>query len=358
MQMRRLGRTGLQVTAISCGGIPIFRAEKPEAVKVLRYAMDNGINYFDTARGYDKGGSEERLAEAIRGRRDEVVIGSKATSRTRDEMMQSVEESLKTLGVDTIDVYKCHHVITPEEWAQVSGPGGAMEALIEAREQGKIRFTGISGHRPEVLAEAVKSDLIDVLLVPFNFVKDESATVLFPHTQAHDVGVTIMKPLGGSLFQHADICLRWVLQYEAVSTICVGMWKMWEVDQNVMVGKNPEPLNPEELDWLADERARWDREYCRLCYKCEPKCKEDVPSRNLMILDLNYRRFGIKRLMAQGIDKQIAATAACANCEHEECVGYCDYHLPIPDLMRRIHRTYMPIVDAYNVRQGAAAQAG
>ena len=69
MQMRRLGRTGVQVTAIGCGGIPIFRAEKPEAVKVLRYAIDKGINYFDTARGYDNGGSEERLAEAIRGQR-------------------------------------------------------------------------------------------------------------------------------------------------------------------------------------------------------------------------------------------------------------------------------------------------
>ena len=154
MQMRRLGRTGLQVSAIGCGGIPIFRAEKPEAVKVLRHAMDMGVNYFDTARGYANGGSEERLAQAIKGRRDQVIVASKATVRTRDEMMQEVEKSLKTLEVDMIDVYKCHHVITPEEWQQVSGPGGAMEALKEAREQGKIRFMGITGHRPEVLAEA------------------------------------------------------------------------------------------------------------------------------------------------------------------------------------------------------------
>jgi len=354
MQMRRLGRTGLEVSAIGCGGIPIFRAEKPEAVKVLRYAMDNGVNYFDTARGYDKGGSEERLAEAIKGRRDQVVIASKATVRTRKEMQEAVEESLKTLEVDVIDVYKCHHVITPEEWQQVSGPDGAMEALLKAREQGKIRHVGISGHRPEVLAEAVKTGVIDVLLVPFNFVKDEPASVLFPHTQEHDVGVTIMKPLGGSLFQHADVCLRWVLQYPEVSTICVGMWKTWEVDQNVMVGQNPEPLNPEELDWLADERSRWDREYCRLCYKCETKCREEVPSRNLMILDLNYRRFGTKRLMAQGIDKQVAATAACASCTHHECVDYCAYGLPIPELMQRIHHTYTPIIQAYEARHGGS----
>ena len=353
MQMRRLGRTELQVSAIGCGGIPIFRAEKPEAVKVLRHAMDRGINYFDTARGYASGGSEERLAEAIKGRRDEVIIGSKATVRTKDEMAKEVDKSLKTLGVDMIDVYKCHHITTPEEWQKVSGPGGAMEALMEAREQGKIRFTGLSGHRPEVLAEAVRSGLVDVLLIPFNFVKDEAAAELFPFTQAHDVGVTIMKPLGGSLFQHADICLRWVLQYEAVSTICVGMWKMWEVDQNVVVGQNPEPLNPEEVEWLADERARWDREYCRLCYKCETKCSEGVPTRDLMILDLNYRRFGLNFMMKRGMGKQIEATAACDSCEHHQCADYCDFHLPIPDLMQKLHRTYVPVIESYNARQSA-----
>ena len=347
MQMRRLGRTGVQVTAIGCGGIPIFRAEKPEAVKVLRHAIDKGINYFDTARGYDNGGSEERLAEAIRGQRQKVIIASKATVRTRDEMAKAIDDSLKALRVDMIDVYKCHHVITPEEWAEVSGAGGALEALCEARQKGKIRFIGISGHRPEVLAEAVKSGEIDVLLVPFNFVKDEAASVLFPVARAHDVGVTIMKPLGGSLFQHADICLRWILEHEAVSTICVGMWKRWEVDQNVEVGHDPEPLNPEERDWLADERARWDREYCRLCYRCRETCAEGVPSRSLMILDLNYRRFGMRRMMAQELDKQVAATSACLACAHHECVPYCAYHLPIPDLMLKLRRTYTPIIESW-----------
>lgn len=353
MQMRRLGRTGLQVSAIGCGGIPIFRAEKPEAVKVLRRAIDRGITYFDTARGYDGGGSEERLAEAIAGQRHKVIIASKATCRTRDEMAKAIDDSLKALRVDAIDVYQCHHVITPEEWAQVSGPGGALEALREARERGKIRFIGISGHRPEVLAEAVRSGEIDVLLVPFNFVKDEAAELLFPHARTHDVGVTIMKPLGGSLFQHADICLRWILAHPDVSTICVGMWKEWEVDQNVEVGRRPEPLNPEELEWLMDERARWDRRYCRLCYRCKERCREEVPARDLMILDLNYRRFGMARLMAQGVDRQIAAASACEACRHRECEQYCAYRLPIPDLMLEVRRTYLPIVEAWKARQPA-----
>ncbi len=353
MQMRRLGRTDLQVSCIGCGGIPIFRAAKPEAVKVLRRAMDQGVNYFDTARGYDRGGSEERLAEAIKGRRDEVVIGSKGGARDRDKMMASVEESLQTLGVDMIDVYKCHGVITPEDWQRASGPGGAIEGLVSARDQGKIRYIGLSGHRPEVLAKAVQTGLVDVLLIPFNFVKDEAAAQLFPHTQEHDVGVTIMKPIGGSLFQHADICLRWILQHEAVHTICVGMWKAWEVDQNVVVGRNPEPLNPEEIDWLADERARWDREYCRLCYTCPPKCSHDVSARDLMILELNYRRFGLEMMMERGMGEQLAATSACEGCDGKECTEACAYDLPVRDLMQGLHRTYMPIAEAYQERQAS-----
>ena len=158
-----------------------------------------------------------------------------------------------------------------------------------------------------------------------------------------------MKPLGGSLFQHADICLRWILEHEAVSTICVGMWKKWEVDQNVEVGHNPEPLNPEERDWLADERARWDREYCRLCYKCKETCSEGVPSRSLMILDLNYRRFGMKRMMSQGMDKQIAATSACLDLPRTTSAwSTARTTCPYPDLMLKLRRTYTPIIESWN----------
>ena len=341
MQMRKLGRTGLEVSAIGCGGIPIFRASKSEAVKVIRHAMDKGINYFDTARGYASGGSEERFGEAIKGRRHECYIASKSPTRTRDGMLKDIDASLKTLQMDMIDIYMCHHVISPEELETVMKPGGAVEGLKEAQAAGKIRYIGITGHRPEVLAEACKTGEIDALLIVFNFVANGPATKLLPVAKEMDVGVTVMKPLGGSLFQHPNLCLRWLLQHD-ISTICVGMWKESEVDQNVLVGENPAPLNEEEQEWLEDEKRRWDRVYCRLCYTCNP-CELGVSVRDLMIADLNYRRFGLKMMMAQGFDKKIEKIESCIECD--DCSVTCAYELPIRDLMLNVRKTYAPIVE-------------
>lgn len=326
MQMRRLGRTGYQVSAIGCGGIPLFRAEKAEAVKVIRRAMDLGINYFDTARGYGRGGSEERYGEAVQGRRDQCYLASKSGAKTADEMMSDIETSLKTLGTDYIDVYKCHGVISPEDLEQALGPGGPVEGLKKAQEQGKIRHIGMSGHRHEVMVEAVKTGEVDVILIPFNFVKNESADELIPLCKKLDVGFTVMKPIGGSLFQHPDLCLRWVLQHE-VSTICVGMWKVAEVEQNVAIGEDPQPLNKEEREWIELERLRWDREYCRLCYKCEP-CENGIPIRGLMLIDLDFRRLGPEVMMGGKLAEAVEKLKECQRCN--KCAESCAYDLPIP----------------------------
>jgi len=340
MQMRTLGRTGLEVSAIGCGGIPIFRASKSEAVKVIHHAMDKGINYFDSARGYASGGSEERFGEAFKGHRHECYIASKSTTRTRDGILKDIDVSLKTLQMDMIDVYMCHHVISPDELSAVMKPGGAIEGLKEAQAAGKIRYIGVSGHRPAVLAEACKTGEIDALLVTYNFVNDGATTTLLPVAKEMGVGVTVMKPLGGSLFQHPNLCLRWLLQHD-ISTICVGMWKECEVDQNVLAGENPAPLNDEELQWLEDEKRRWDKVYCRLCYTCNP-CEHGVPVRDLMIADLNYRRFGFKMMMERGFDNQIEKATTCIECD--DCSVTCAYELPIRDLMLNVRNTYAPIV--------------
>lgn len=343
MQMRTTGRTGLSVSAIGCGGIPLFRGERDEAVRVAQRAVDLGINYFDTARGYASGESETRLGLAIKGRRDQVVIASKSGDRTADGIMSDIEASLKTLGTDYIDVYKCHGIMSQEDIDTVMAPGGAMEGLKKAQQQGKIGFVGMSGHRPETLAEAVRTGEVDVILIPFNFVRREPADDLVSLCQERGVGFTVMKPIGGSLFQHADLCLRWVLEHP-ISTICVGMWKISEVEQNVAVGRDPQPLNEEERQWIEDERRRWDRVYCRLCYKCDP-CEQEIPIRELMILDLNYRRFGMDMMMERGLEEWIESTKTCKRCEN--CVKSCSYHLPIPTIIEQLRHTYEPMIASY-----------
>lgn len=354
MQKRVLGRTGMEVSVIGLGGIPIIRASKSEGVRVVKRALDLGINYFDTARGYGQGKSEDVMGAGLRGRREECFIASQTGAPDAEGAMKHVEETLEAMKVDVVDLYKCHGVITPENLEKVMAPGGAMDGLKKAQEQGKVRFVGMSGHRPEVLADACRTGAVDAVLVTFNFVNDAAIEKLLPVAKEHNVGVTVMKGLGGSLFQHPDLCLRWLLEHD-IAEISVGMWKVSEVEQNVMVGRDPQPLNEEERQWLADERARWNKSYCRLCYTCEP-CPKGVDVRGLMILELNYRRLGRQIMMVERkVGEQIAALNHCHACQ--TCAVKCDYDLPIQKLMKEVQRTYGPLVEEYVRDHGHTTQA-
>ena len=158
------------------GGIPIRRRSHDDAVALYRYAMDRGINYFDAARGYED--CQTRLGPAVSGRRESVVIASKDGADTADEMMGAIDESLRVLGTDYIDIFKLHGVCQFDDLERRTGPGGALEGLKKAQEQGKIRYTGISGHNADVLLKAIRTGEFDVILVIFNYMNTEPADEL------------------------------------------------------------------------------------------------------------------------------------------------------------------------------------
>ncbi len=312
--------------------------------------MDHGISFFDTALGYVR--CEERLAEAIRGRREEVVIASKNGDRTAEGMLRGIEESLQTLGTDYLDVCECHGVCQFDDLDQCLAPGGALEGLKRAQEQGKIRFTGITGHNADVLLKAVQTGEFDVILVMFNYMNDEPAKELLPYCAEHGIGVTIMKPLGGSLLAgQADLALRWVLQHP-VSSVPVGMWRAWEIETNARLGDDPQPLTPAEQSVLDEQRAARSPMYCRLCYRHQD-CPKGVAVSDLMIADLFYTRHGIAEIMEMGWGEKIQAAGQCLTCElQDECRASCQYGVDIPGYLSRVHVTYMPVVGAH--RQQAA----
>jgi len=344
MQKRVLGKTGFEVSVIGCGGIPIGRASFEEAERTIHEAIDCGINYFDTARGYT--GSEERFGRALKGKRDKVYIASQAHGRDRKTIMEQIDTSLKTLGVDYIDVYKMHGIGSVEEAEKVLGPDGAVEGLKKAQQQGKIRHFGASGHNIPAMRRLIQSDEMSVILIYCNFMRSEPATEVFPLAAQHNVGVTVMKPLGGGVFAHPDICLRWVLQHPEVSTISVGMWKPFEVRMNALVGEDPTPLTEQEQEWLEAERRYWDRLSCRMCYEHMP-CPNGVNISNMMIADVFYRRNGLGNGFAKSFKAWIEGSTACKRCY--QCVMSCPYHLPIPEIIERNARIFGPIVNEYLV---------
>ncbi|UCH33392.1 MAG: aldo/keto reductase, partial [Armatimonadota bacterium] len=201
MQFRKLGRTGLEVTAVGFGGIPIMGANCPvgcvpedEAVRIIQYALDKGINFIDTARSYTD--SEHRIGLAVKGRSPRPYIATKTYIDFRggdlDRFSRDIDESLAALDVDCIDLYQIHYIDRGIELA--FGAEGAVARMQKARDEGKIRHIGVTAHDPDIAIKALESGEFETVQVPFNVVKPEAAEKLFPFCLERGIGVICMKP--------------------------------------------------------------------------------------------------------------------------------------------------------------------
>ncbi|MCP4600679.1 MAG: aldo/keto reductase [Proteobacteria bacterium] len=334
MKKRTLGRTNLEVSVIGFGGIPIQRLSLREAEKVLCTALDRGINFLDTARGYTD--SEDKIGRAISSRRGEFVLASKAMSRKSANMTGELDASLKKLRTDMIDLYQFHCVGTDEQLEKVLGPGGAYEALDKARAHGKVRYIGISGHVRDVLEKAVNTGLFDTVQLPFNPMETDSLEDVIPAAKAASTGIIAMKPVaGGALRNRAPLALRFTLTHGA-DVVIPGMETTDQVEKNAAAGDELTPLTDEELSTLEEDKAAWKGRFCRRCGYCLP-CEQGLDIPSLFLLDAYYTRYelkdwALKRLLH--LEKKYADCVACG-----ECMERCPYKLEIPDLMAKAAKT-------------------
>ncbi|MCX7598236.1 MAG: aldo/keto reductase [Armatimonadetes bacterium] len=209
MLYRRLGRTGLTVSEISYGAARGASEDRENFIAVVRAAIDAGINFIDTAGGYDGGESERALGEALRGR-DDVLVETKycpyesyavgaAYVGTPEALVASAEESLRRLRRDRIDVFLGHGIRTLDTLDRFM-TDGCYEAMVRLRDQGKVRFIGISelsegDGTHEVLREAVPTGAFDVVMVTLNMLLQTAADTVLPLCAEHDVGTVVMMPL-------------------------------------------------------------------------------------------------------------------------------------------------------------------
>lgn len=349
LEPRVLGRTGLKVAPIGLGTIPLFRAPREQAIEVVRKCEEEGINYIDLARGYRRGLAEEWVGEAIKGRRDKFVIVTKSTDYT-SKISQAVEESLRALQTDYIDVYCFHSLMQDEQWKTVIGPNGAMEALKKAQKEGKIRFIGISGHRSDQFTEIIKGGDIDVVIMIFNFVFDDALYDLLPTAKKLNVGFAGIKPFAGCFLNQHELSLRWILEHPVDVTV-PGMWQVDEVIQNARVMKEFTPVNETEREFLAEEKKYWYYRICRVCYQCKP-CPQGIPYTSIFMLPLFLRRNGFYLTLEENKGKfkylnEMDKIEKCDNCGL--CIETCKYHMPIPDIIRDVKRTYYDVIKLYKV---------
>ncbi len=275
MEERVFGKTGEKFSILSFGAQRIVDAHgcsESEAIKMINYALDHGIRYFDTAWVYSAGQSEERVGKVARHRRQEMWIATKVWARDRLTAEKQLEQSLSRLQTDHVDEWRMHNVFSIKELDKITAPGGALEAAIKARAAGHIRYISISGHNnPAVQVEALKRFSFDSVLCAtsvldhfiFSFVEE-----LIPVAKARGIAVAGMKILGfGSLTQYYDKALRYAFGLP-IDTAVVGMESMEQLQKNLAVAEAYKPfgdierleLFKEMLPLVKPENMRWKAE--------------------------------------------------------------------------------------------------
>jgi len=329
----RLGRTGLMVSRIGMGGIPIQRPPLEEAVKVINRAIDLGVNFIDTSIGY--GDSELIIGKSIAGRRDEVILATKGSWRDKETSAEHIDYSLKRLGTDRIDLWQMHNIRDPEAFKQVVSPGGSIEAAQEAVDEGKILHLGFSTHNLEVALMGVESGLFETVQFPFNFIAREAAPKLVPLAKEHDVGFIGMKPFAGGNITDARLATGYVLHHGSVVPD-PGVEKVEEIEE--IVGLVDGGIELTEDDWARMDATRDElgSRFCRQCMYCMP-CPQGVEIWLLTYMKNLFRLWPRERVI-QVFGDRAETAEKCIQCG--ECEEKCPYSLPIRELIQENYVFY------------------
>ena len=271
---RTLGRTGEAVTIFGLGGEGVLRTEgrMSEAVAVIRRALELGVNYFDSAPAYS--GCLDYLGEGLAGRRDQVFVASKTHDRTRDGSLRLLDQTLRRLRTDRLDLWQLHDLRTLRDLEMIFGRGGAMEALLQARDEGRVRFLGITGHHdPAMLQEAMRRYEFDTALVALNAADRQRLSFIedvLPQAAGQNLGVIAMKvyaqgallntgrfgKLLGQTGLTAEEALGYCLSLREVHTAIIGCRSPAEVDENARIACGFVEFDKERMQSLENRLSR------------------------------------------------------------------------------------------------------
>ncbi len=328
MEYKILGKTGLKISAFGFGGIPIQRIDAEGTRSLMQALKDRGVNYIDSARGYTV--SEAYIGYGIEGIRDCFVLATKSMARDKAGMAKDIDISLKNFRTDYIDLYQIHNP-NAAQLEQVLAPGGALEALKEAKAAGKIGHIGITLHSLDLFKQVLDYDWVETIMYPYNLVETQAEECI-DRCAEKGIGFIDMKPLAGGAIEDAVLAMRFLAQNKHISVVIPGMASVQELEENLAAFENKAPLTAQEQEKIAAIRGSLGTQFCRRCNYCAP-CTVGINIPNVFMMEGYYSRYGLKdwalgRYEAAG--KYASECVACGACEER-----CPYQLPIRQMLKK-----------------------
>ena len=333
MDYRILGKTGLKVSLMGLGGIPIQRIDAAGTRTLIEQLLADGINYIDTARGYTV--SEEFLGEALLGLRDKFILATKSMARTKEDMAKDVDISLKNLQTDYIDLYQVHNP-NLAQLEQVIAAGGALEALLEAKVAGKIGHIGLTAHSEAVFEKALELDWVETIMFPYNIVETHGDELIKKCVEKN-VGFIVMKPLAGGAIDDATLAMRFIAANPDISVVIPGMADVSELEQNLAAVNDTSPLTEEEIAKIDRIRKELGSQFCRRCGYCAP-CTVGIVIPNMFVFEGYLERYGLADWARGRYEAQAKTASDCIGCG--VCESRCPYNLPIREMLKHTAQAF------------------
>lgn len=335
MAQIEIGKTGIRVEQNGFGALPIQRITKQEAVNLLRRAYDGGMDLYDTARGYTD--SEEKLGMAFGHMREKIVIATKTPAKTVQDFWSNLETSLRLLQTDYIDIYQFHN---PEFCPKPGDGSGLYEAMLQAKQQGKIRFIGLTNHRISVAWEAVESGLYDTLQFPLSYLSTDQELELVQACRDKGIGFIAMKALSGGLITNAAAACAWLTRFNNVIPIW-GIQRERELDEFLACIAQPPVLTQDMLALIEADRKMLMGNFCRGCGYCMP-CPQGIEINMCARASLLLRRAPLGMLMSDQGREMMRKIEDCIECG--QCAAQCPYGLDTPALLKQNYEDFKEVL--------------
>lgn len=333
MEYRILGNTGLKISRLGFGGIPIQKTDKERTRELMQQLLADGVNYIDTARAYTV--SEEYLGYALQGIREHFVLATKSMARTRAAMEKDIATSMENLQTDYIDLYQIHNP-NAKDFDAVQAPGGALEALQAAKTAGRIGHIGITLHSVDLFKKAVELPWVETIMFPYNIVETQGEELIAKCAEKN-IGFICMKPLAGGAIDDAPIAMRFIASNPNVTVVIPGMAAKEEIQQNLQSVSDTSALTPAEQEKVQKIRDFLGTNFCRRCNYCAP-CAAGINIPLIFLIEGYFSRYDLKewaQMRYRNTEKKASACIECGACETR-----CPYHLPIREMMKKVKEVF------------------